>query len=134
MVSIKTLTGKELQQDSVTICKKHWSIEDKKFYNKNGFLTSYGYVCGYMDTFKLNGFDLSLELDGIWQVKLYHPEKLRVLWECFDDTTAKADAQKFFLRIRKMIKNDANIDTLSEEAGYADRLYISRHKLITRNN
>ena len=126
-MSIKSLTSDRLQKDSVYYAKKHWSDEDKKFYQKNGFLTPYGYGCGYMDSFSFGDYEITLSLDGIWHVRVYSKNEPKFLWECFDDTTARKDAQKFFLHLRKIIKSGASALRLSNEKGYADRLYTARH-------
>ncbi len=126
-MSIKSLSHAQFLQDSVYHCRKNWTPEDKQFYNKDGFLTLYGYGCGYQTTFTFCDYELSLYLDGIWHVRLAHKDTARVFWECFDDTTKHSDAKKFFLRVRRMLKTGASMATLRKEEGYASRLYDSRH-------
>ena len=126
-MSIHSLTHAQFLQDSVYHCRKNWTPEDKQFYNKDGFLTLYGYGCGYQTTFTFCDYTLSLDLDGIWHVRLHHGYEGRVFWESFDDTTKHSDAKKFFLRIRRMLKEGASMAAIKKEAGYAERLYKSRH-------
>lgn len=126
-MSIQKLSHAQFLQDSVYHCRKNWTPDDKKFYNKDGFLTLYGYGCGYQTTFTHCDYELSLYLDGIWHVRLAHKDTARVFWECFDDTTKQSDAKKFFVRIRRMLKEGASMATLKKEAGYAERLYKERH-------
>lgn len=125
-MSIKTLTSDMLKKDSVYYVKKFWSTEDKKFYQKNGFLTPYGYACGYMDSFSFGDYEITLCLEGIWHVRIYTKNAPRFLWECFDDTTARKDAQEFFLHLRDMVKKGADPLQLSKEKGHAERLYNAR--------
>lgn len=126
-MSIRTLTSGSLQKDSVYYVKKFWSDEDKKFYQKNGFLTPYGYACGYMDSFSFGDYDITLSLEGIWHVKIHIKNAPQLLWECFDDTSARKDAQEFFLHLRDLVKNGADPLQLSREKGYVERLYNVRH-------
>ena len=126
-MSIHALTSDRLQKDSVYYAKKHWGNEDRKFYQKNGFLTPYGYGCGYMDSFSFGDYEITLRLDGLWHVRVYSKNAPQFLWECFDDTTARKDAQKFFLRLRELVKSGASSLQLSNEKGYAERLYNARH-------
>ena len=126
-MSIQKLSNAQFLQDSVYHCRKNWTPEDKQFYNKDGFLTPYGYGCGYQTTFTFCDYELSLYLDSIWHVRLAHKDTARVFWECFDDDTQYIDAKKFFLRIRRMLKEGASMATLRKEEGYASRLYESRH-------
>jgi len=126
-MSIQKLSHAQFLQDSVYHCRKNWTPDDKQFYNKDGFLTLYGYACGYQTTFTHCDYKLSLYLDGIWHVRLAHKDIARVFWECFDDTTKQSDAKKFFMRVRRMLKSGASMATLKKEAGYAERLYKERH-------
>ena len=126
-MSIKSVTRAQFLQDSVYHCRKNWTQEDKQFYNKDGFLTLYGYGCGYQSTFTHCDYELSLELDNLWHVKLYHKKEGCVFWEIFDDKTKRSDAKKFFLHIRRMLREGAGEAQLKKQVGYAERLYTSRH-------
>ena len=126
-MSIRTLTSDSLKKDSVYYAKKNWSEEDKKFYQKNGYCTPYGYACGYMSSFSFGDYEITLSLEGIWHVRIYTKNAPQFLWESFDDTTARKDAQKFFLHLRNLVKKGASQLQLSKEKGYAERLYNARH-------
>jgi hypothetical protein len=65
-----------------------------KFNNKDGSLTKYAFLCGYIEK-KTNGENrISLSLDSIYHVKgMINGSRL---WECFDNLT---QARKFYKSI-----------------------------------
>lgn len=62
-----------------------------RFNNKDGSLTQYALMCGYIEKKESNNDRLSLSLDGVYHVKgLIDNQRV---WECFDRLT---DARKYY--------------------------------------
>ena len=71
-----------------------------KFRNKNGSLSIYAFVCGYIETKPLPtaGGRAELYRDGaVWHVKARDDSRGRFLWECFDNLTP---ARSFFSKVK----------------------------------
>jgi hypothetical protein len=66
-----------------------------KFNNKDGSLTKYAFLCGYIEKKSNDTNRVSLELDCIYHVKgMINGVRL---WECFDTLT---QARKFYNAIK----------------------------------
>lgn len=61
------------------------------FNNKNGSLTKYAFLCGYIEQKETMLNRLSLSLDGVYHVKGFVNNKR--IWETFEKLT---DARKFY--------------------------------------
>ena len=71
-----------------------------KFRNKNGSLSIYAFVCGYIETKPLptTGGMAQLYRDGaVWHVQARDDSRGRFLWECFDNLTP---ARSFFSKVK----------------------------------
>jgi hypothetical protein len=103
-MNIKLLTGKELQADSVKMVKANWTAEDKKFYEKSGFLTAFGHSCGYMDSFHYGpGGHGVLTLSYI--SSCYHIAYSDPAYHYKRETfNSRPEAKKRFLQLRKELK------------------------------
>ena len=115
-MSIKFLTSKELQADSIRMARvnRDKSVpEDTHYFNADGFCSVYAHACGYQDTFYDGPFRLYMYLDGpCYHVRIYHDEKPAFLWNSFDGSTARNDAKKSFRQLRTWIKRGASIEEL----------------------
>jgi hypothetical protein len=86
-----------------------------RFYNKNGELTRYGLVCGYIEKFEAMGQALELWFEGgtfhVRQVSRVHGKL--IVWENFEKLT---EARKFYYKCRKHIKSLATIELAGRQA------------------
>ena len=114
-MSIKLLTSKELQADSIHMARtnRDKSVpEDTRFFNADGFCSVYAHACGYQDSFYSGSFRLYMYLDCCYHVCIYHDEELQFLWNSFDGSTARTEAKKNFRQLRTCIKRGASIEEL----------------------
>ena len=74
-----------------------------KFIDSKGFLTAYAHACGYLDVADI-GDDktrITMGKDGLYFVKMSPSVTQPQVWKCFDSSTARTDARKFFLKLIK---------------------------------
>lgn len=74
-------------------------MNNPKFTNSTGTLTTYAFACGYVETRPLTaaGGEARLFRDGaMWHVQARDDARGRFVWECFDRLTP---ARAFFRKV-----------------------------------
>ena len=111
-MSIRVLTAKELQADSIRLVRVNRdpkNMQDVRYYNADGFCSEYAHACGYLDSLSHCGFELTLGLDCLYHVRVYHSRQPRVIWNVYDN---RQEAKRAFKAIRKAILAGADIQGL----------------------
>lgn len=67
-----------------------------KFYNKDGSLTAYSFICGYMEKHDEQNMRFTLELDCVYHVRVFnYKQKTRLCWITFEANELEK-ARKYF--------------------------------------
>lgn len=66
---------------------------------KDGKLSVYGFMCGYIQTKLIGEHRVELYLDGVWHLKSFCKDK-RISWECFEEL--KEARKEYSKAIRKV--------------------------------
>jgi hypothetical protein len=99
---------KELQRDSVYHNNRKRdtfgeiekdTLSGKKFHCDDGFLSLYGLICGYMDSFSCDGFTVTRMLDNNFVIEIVKNKRI-VHVEFFERSS---ESKKYFMNVRKQI-------------------------------